>query len=233
MIADDVAPSRLEAAQDAGQELRRGPARGPPGRARVTSTRSARVPSSRRRPTTDRLVAGIDSLQVGGGTATGGRHPGRRSPQIAAVPMAASGKPAPAAIVLMSDGSPTIGDRDRVGPRLGGRRRGRRPRPPASRSTRSRSARPTARQRPGPGRPGARTTPRRWRRSPSESGGKSFTAESADELKGVYDQIGRDVAYEEQPVDLTAAVHRYRFGRGAAGVLCCAVLEPARRLIAD
>ena len=38
-----------------------------------------------------------------------------------------------------------------------------------------------------------------------DSGGRSFTAESADQLGSIYAQIGRDVAYTVQTRDLTAA----------------------------
>ena len=66
-------------------------------------------------------------------------------------------------------------------------------------------------------------------RSPRQSGGESFTAESADELKGRYDQIGRDVAYEEQPVDLTALFTG--IGLAAALLACCAALYWNQRVV--
>ena len=64
-------------------------------------------------PTTDRaaLLQAIDSMQLGGGTATGsGINLSLQA--IAGVKPGADGKKAPAAIVLMSDGAPTVGDGD-------------------------------------------------------------------------------------------------------------------------
>ena len=64
-------------------------------------------------PTTDRatVLAAIDGLQAGGGTATAAAI-NLSLKTISAVPVAKGGKAAPGAIVLMSDGSPTIGERD-------------------------------------------------------------------------------------------------------------------------
>jgi Ca-activated chloride channel homolog len=38
----------------------------------------------------------------------------------------------------------------------------------------------------------------------SESGGRTFTAETASELGSIYDQIGRDVGFTTETKDLTA-----------------------------
>ena len=47
--------------------------------------------------------------------------------------------------------------------------------------------------------------PEAMARIAQESSGRSFTAESADQLGSIYAQIGRDVAYTVQTRDLTAA----------------------------
>jgi Ca-activated chloride channel homolog len=201
MTSADVAPSRLAAAEAQAtrfvNDLPKGIQVG-----LVTFDSSARllVP-----PTTDRaqLVSAIQSLSVGGGTATG---PGLRESlaAIAAVPKGTSGKPAPAAIVLMSDGSPTIGDGD------------------LSPSDAADAAAQDARAQKVPvdtiafGTSGGTVSvqgqdvpvpydPAAMARIAQESGGRSFTAESADQLRSIYEQIGRDVAYTVQTRDLTAA----------------------------
>jgi Ca-activated chloride channel family protein len=201
MTATDVAPSRLEAAQAQAttfvQDLPEGIQVG-----LVTFDSSARllVP-----PTTDRaqLIASIQSLSVGGGTATA---PGLRESlaAIAAVPKGTTGKPVPAAIVLMSDGAPTIGDGQL---------------PPSEAAD---AAAQDARSQGVPVDTIAFGTssgvvsvqgqevavpydPESMARIAQESGGRSFTAESADQLGSIYAQIGRDVAYTVQTRDLTAA----------------------------
>lgn len=200
MTATDVEPTRLEAAQAQAtkfvQDLPQGIQVG-----LVTFDSTARLLVS---PTTDRaqLTASIQSLSVGGGTATA---PGLRESlaAIAAVPKGTTGKPAPAAIVLMSDGSPTIGDGQ------------------LSPSDAADAAAQDARAQGVPvdtiafGTSGGVVNvqgqdipvpydPQSMARIAQESGGKSFTAETADQLGSIYDQIGRDVAYTVTTRDLTA-----------------------------
>jgi len=156
-------------------------------------------------PTTDRarLTAAIRSLTVGGGTATAA---GIRESldAIAAVPKGTSGKPVPAAIVLMSDGAPTIGD-GRLSPSEA-----------ADAAAQEAQARKVPVNTIAFGTPGGTVTvqgqdiavpydPASMTRIAQDSGGRSFTAESADELSSIYDRIGRDVAYTVQTRDLTAA----------------------------
>ncbi|WP_256796104.1 VWA domain-containing protein [Terrabacter sp. Ter38] len=201
MTSTDVAPSRLDAAQAQAttfvQDL-------PPGiqvgLVSFDSTARLLVP-----PTTDRaqLIASIESLSVGSGTATA---PGLRESlaAIAAVPSGTNGKPAPAAIVLMSDGSPTIGDGQ------------------LSPSEAADAAAQDAQARGVPVDTIAFGTssgvvsvqgqdvpvpydPQSMARIAQESGGRSFSAQNSDELGSIYAQIGRDIAYTVQTRDLTAA----------------------------
>jgi Ca-activated chloride channel family protein len=54
------------------------------------------------------------------------------------------------------------------------------------------------------------------------SGGRTFTAQSGDQLGSIYAQIGRDVAYTVQTRDLTAAFAGFALLTavlGAAGAL--------------
>jgi Ca-activated chloride channel family protein len=200
MIANDVIPSRLAAAQ---QEARRFVNALPPGIqiGLVSFNTTAIVLVS---PTTDRstIVAAIDGLQAAGGTATGDAiQLGLNA--IAALPPGADGKPAPAAIVLMSDGTPTIGHGDQS---------------PAQAVTAAAAAAKQAGVRintiafgtqsgaifargqmiPVPSDPGAMA------QIASASGGQTFTAASGGQLKSVYQQIGRAVGYDVHHRDVSA-----------------------------
>lgn len=107
MTATDVAPNRLQAAEEEARTFISGLPEGIQV-GLVTFDSSARliVP-----PTADRaaVTSALDSLGVGGGTATAA---GIRTSlaAIAGIPKGDSGKPAQAAIVLMSDGTPTVSD---------------------------------------------------------------------------------------------------------------------------
>ena len=204
MTADDVDPTRLDAAKDRARDfvdsLPDGVQVGI-----VTFNSNARLVVA---PTQDRaqLLSGIDSLKAGGATAT---SEGIRT-SLAAIAGVPAGRrrrpPAPAAIVLMSDGTPTVGSGDGRPGRRRLRPRPPRRRPPGSRSRRSPSARLTASPpcRAAPSR--CRSTPPRWRTIAQASGGRSFTAETAGQLGSIYDEIGRDLAYTETTQDISAIV---------------------------
>ena len=201
MTATDVAPTRLAAAEAQASQfvenLPRGIQVG-----LVGFDASARLLVA---PTTDRaqLTAAIRSLSVGGGTATAA---GIRESlgAIASVPKGATGKPVPAAIVLMSDGSPTIGDGQLS------------PSEAADAAAQEALAQKVPINTIAFGTSGGTVTiqgqdvavpydPEAMARIAQESSGRSFTAESADQLGSIYAQIGRDVAYTVQTRDLTAA----------------------------
>src|SRR4051794_12254604 len=106
MAADDVTPSRLTAAKAEASAFVRGlPAGLKVGLVSFDSAARMLVPATADRPT---VLAAIAGLQTGAGTATADAIDVALA-AIRALPKGANGKPQPAAIVLMSDGSPTIG----------------------------------------------------------------------------------------------------------------------------
>ena len=200
MAADDVTPSRLTAAKAEAAAF----VRGLPSGLKVAlvsfdTTARLLVPATADRPT---VLSAIAGLQTGAGTATADAIDVALS-AIRALPKAANGKPQPAAIVLMSDGSPTIG------------RNGQDPRTAVDEeATASKQtgvpidtiAFGTAEGQviirgqtvPVP------SDPQAMQRIAQESGGKSFTAKSANQLHAVYDQIGRAVGYVVHKHEVTA-----------------------------
>jgi Ca-activated chloride channel homolog len=200
MVATDVSPTRLAAAQQAAREFVKAL---PPGVqiGLVDFSTNASVLTA---PTSDRatVLAAIDSLQAGGGTATAAAI--KLSVQaIAAVPAGKGGQKAPGAVVLMSDGSPTIGENGMS--------------PSDSVSTEAAAAKAAGVRIntiafgtsngtitiqgeliPVPADPAA------MGQIASATGGKTFTAQSADQLKSVYNEIGRVVGYNVQHRDITA-----------------------------
>jgi Ca-activated chloride channel family protein len=200
MIATDVSPTRLAAAQQAAREFVKAL---PPGVqiGLVDFSTNASVLAA---PTSDRatVLAAIDGLQAGGGTATAAAI--KLSVQaITSVPVGKGDQKAPGAIVLMSDGSPTIGENGMS--------------PSESVSTEAAGAKASGVKIntiafgtsngtvtiqgelvPVPADPTAMA------QIASATGGKTFTAQSADQLKSVYNEIGRVVGYNVQHRDITA-----------------------------
>jgi Ca-activated chloride channel family protein len=199
MSATDVSPSRLAAAQAA---ARRFVDKLPAGLkvGLVSFDSDARVLAA---PASDHaaVLAAINNLDVGGGTATGDAIYASLD-AIAARPKAADGKRASAAVVLMSDGAPTVG------------RNGESPEQTVAEATAA------AKQAGVPVNSIAFGTdrgtvtvqgevvpvpadPQAMSAIAQGSGGKSFTAVSGDELDAVYDQIRLSVGYDLVPRDLT------------------------------
>ena len=192
MIANDVAPSRLAAAEQGARSF----VNALPAGVQLGLEAFSSGPRMLVAPTTDRtsVLAAIDALQAGGGTATGDAITEALN-AITALPPAADGKPAPAAIVLMSDGSPTIGTADAT---------------PAQSADNAATAAKAKGVKvdtiaygtadgtidirgqivPVPADPAAMA------RIAALSGGDTFTAETGGQLKSVYDQIGRAVGYD-------------------------------------
>ena len=107
MSATDVTPSRLAAAEAAARRfVDKLPAGLKVGLALVRQ-RSPRARGARR-PITQAVLSALDNLDMNGGTATGDAIY-QSLAAIASQPRGADGKKAGAAIVLMSDGAPTIG----------------------------------------------------------------------------------------------------------------------------
>ncbi len=199
MAATDVAPNRLVAAQAAARQFIRGL---PPGLqiGLLSFDTQARVLAA---PTTDHapVLAAVDALTIGGGTATGLAITGALK-AVAALPKGADGQPAPAAIVLLSDGYPTIGDGIQ-GPVV---------------TTEQATAAAKAAKIPidtiAFGTPRGTVTiqgeqvpvpadPATMKAIAAGSGGKSFTATSGSELKAVYAQIRKVVGFDTVKTDLT------------------------------
>jgi Ca-activated chloride channel family protein len=200
MISSDVSPTRLAAAEQAARGFVNAlPSGVQLGLVSFSSSASVLVP-----PTSDRasVLAAIDTLKAGGGTATADAILLSLN-TITAVPPGADGKAAPAAVVLMSDGTPTIG---RAG---------------ASPSQSLDDATAAAKQ------AGVKvdtiafgtqegtvvvqgqtlsvpSDPAAMAQIASATGGDTFTAQTADQLKSVYHQIGRVVGYDVHRHEITA-----------------------------
>lgn len=200
MTADDVEPTRLVAAKGAARKFIDAlPGGIQLGLVSFSSTASVVVT-----PTTDRdtMVRAVDNLHPGGGTATGAAI------QLAldaakAAPGGRDGKPAPAAIVLMSDGSPTLGVNGAS---------------PGQAVDDATAAAKKAKVRistiafgtdhgvvevggqviPVPSDPDAMA------QIAKATGGQTFTAKTAGQLRSVYKRIGRTVGYDVHRREITA-----------------------------
>ncbi len=199
MAATDVAPSRLVAAQTAARQF----IDGLPSGLKIglmSFDTQARVLAS---PTSDHapVLAAVNALTIGGGTATGVAINSALS-TIGALPPGSDGQKAPAAIVLMSDGAPTIGDGTQS---------------PAATAEQATAAAKTA-QVPidtiAFGTASGSVTiqgetvpvpsdPETMKAIAAGSGGKSFTATSGKELNSVYAQIRKVVGFDSVKTDLT------------------------------
>ena len=194
MEADDVRPTRLEVAQEAARAF----VEDLPDELNVGLVTFNGTPTVAVAPTRDReaLTAAIDAVELGEGTAIG-EAVFTSLDAVAGAPGGENGEPAPARIVVMSDGETTTGSRRRRGARL-------RPRTPASRSTRSPSAPRTGRSRTRT----AGSSPCPWRPSRSRSSRRrraatAFEADSLDELGAAYADIGGVVGYDEVERDVS------------------------------
>lgn len=199
MAATDVTPSRLVAAQAAARRFVSGlPAGLQVGLLQFDTT--ARVLVA---PTSDHaaVIAAVDALTIGGGTATGVAIESALD-AVTALPQGADGKPAPAAVVLMSDGSPTIGQG------------GRTPAETVAAATEAAKNDGVPVDTIAFGTPSGSVTiqgetvpvpadPQAMERIASGSGGKSFTATTGKELNAVYDQIRRTVGFDTVRTDIT------------------------------
>lgn len=199
MAATDVAPTRLQAAQDSARRFINGL---PPGLQVGVTTFSTHAQTVAF-PQQDRTgaLAAIGSLDVGGGTATGDAIYTSLD-AAAAVPKTPDGKPVPAVIVLLSDGSPTIGRNGEqamktVSEADAAAKQAKVPVDTIAFGTRDGTVQIQGEQVPVPADPDTMAQIAR------ETGGKSFTASSASQLKSVYDQIKTTVGYETHQRDIT------------------------------
>lgn len=200
MASTDVTPNRLAAAKGEALAFVKGLPTGlRVGLVSFDSNARVLVPATTDRPS---VLSAISALQTGAGTATADAID-LSLITIRAVPKGANGKPLPAAIVLMSDGSPTIGrngesptvavdDEAQNAKRVGV------PIDTIAFGTAEGTVTIRGQEIPVPSDPVAMS------RIAHESGGKSFTAQSATQLRSVYDQIGRAVGYTIRTHELTA-----------------------------
>lgn len=191
MLAEDVDPSRLEAARAAAQrfleEL--------PEEARVGAVAFSTDPHTVEAPTDDRgeIEDLIDALSADGGTAAGDAL----AAAIGLMDGPAEDRP-PAAIVLLSDGETTTG-RD---PLPVARQAGRLGIPVHTVALGTRTATittPDGTLIPVP------PDPEAMRRIAELSGGRAFEVDDADELGGLYEELGSRVATEEEEREITGA----------------------------
>ena len=191
MNTADVAPTRLRVAQAAASRF---VAQLPPGLriGLISFNATAQVLVA---PTADHppVLAAINGLQLGSGTATADAI-SQALVAAAAQPVDASGFKAPVAIVLMSDGRPSIG--------LGG----------ASPDASVAAAAAQAKAAGVPidaiafgttSDPHVPADPAAMAKIASSSGGKFFTATTEKALSSVYDQIRRSVGYDTVKHDIT------------------------------
>jgi Ca-activated chloride channel family protein len=196
MAATDVAPSRLTAALDAGEAF----LGKVPKRVKVGGVVFDNVAEAVQSPTTDRALlreALKDAMKPSGGTATG-------DALAASLQMVrTSGKQAPGAIVLLSDGKAT---------------HGRDPLPVADEAKRLgipiytvALGTPSGTLPNGDAVPPDTST---LEQIAQRSGGEAFTAADTGALSAVYTKLGSEVAMKKEPREVTAA-----FAGGAAILL--------------
>lgn len=200
MSSDDVAPSRLQAAEEQAATFVKGLPEGLQV-GLVSFDRTARVLVS---PTTDRstVLAAIDNLRVGPGTATADAIDVSLE-AIKSIPATADGTPVPAVVVLMSDGTPTVG-RDDLSP--------------AQAVTQASEAARTANvpvntiafgTAQGTVRVNGESVsvpvdPAAMAKIADDTGGRTFTAENAGELKSVYSELQKAIGFDVRKTDISA-----------------------------
>lgn len=191
MLAEDVDPSRLEAARAAAlsflEEL--------PEEARVGAVAFSTDPHTVEAPTDDRgeIEDLIDALSADGGTAAGDAL----AAAVGLVGGPAEDRP-PAAIVLLSDGETTTG-RD---PLPVARQAGRMGIPIHTVALGTRTATITT---PDGSLIPVPPDPEAMRRIAELSGGRAFEVDDAGELSGLYEELGSRVATEEEEREITGA----------------------------
>jgi Ca-activated chloride channel family protein len=199
MAATDVAPSRLVAAQAAARRF----VNGLPTGLKIgllqfdSSARVLVAPTSDHTP----VLAAVDALSIGGGTATGDAINSALA-AAASLPAASDGTKAPAAIVLMSDGSPTIGQNaqtpeETVAAATASAKDAGVPIDTIAFGTETGTVTIQGETLPVPADPEAMA------RIASGSGGKSFTATTGNQLNAVYDQIRKTVGFDTVRTDIT------------------------------
>jgi Ca-activated chloride channel homolog len=191
MLAEDVDPSRLEAARAAAQRF----LEEVPDEARVGAVAFSTDPHTVEPPTDDRgqIEDLIDALSADGGTAAGDAL----AAALGLVDGPAEDRP-PAAILLLSDGETTTG-RD---PLPVARQAGRMGIPIHTVALGTRTATITT---PDGSLIPVPPDPEAMRRIAELSGGRAFEVDDADELGGLYEDLGSRVATEDEEREITGA----------------------------
>lgn len=205
MRADDVKPSRLDAARKAGESF----LDNAPPQVQVGSVTFSDRPQIVESPSQDRDEARsvLDGLVADGGTATGD---GLQA-ALDSLDQRPGGSRTPAAILLLSDGQSTIG-RSPVGV---AREAGRRKIPIFTVALGTETAvvpGPNGELLPVP------PDPATLKRIADVSGGQAFTAQQSDELSNVYKKLGSQIGQKQEKRQVTAGFA----GVGAALLLLAA-----------
>jgi Ca-activated chloride channel homolog len=192
MLAEDVEPSRLEAARSAAKRF----LSEVPDEARVGVVAFSTDPHTIEPPTDDRgkVEDVLDSLNADGGTATGDAL----AAALDLVDKGPAAKRPPAAIVLLSDGETTVG-REPI-PVARAARRLHIPIHTVALGTSDATIRtPTGELIPVP------PDPDTMRRIAQVSGGRAFQAENADDVSRIYETLGSRVATKKEEREITVA----------------------------
>jgi Ca-activated chloride channel homolog len=203
MLADDVEPTRLDAARSAAQRF----LDEVPDAARVGAVAFSTDPHTVEPPTDDRdkIRDLLDSLSADGGTATGDAL----AAALGLVDKGPAAERPPAAIVLLSDGATTTG-RDPIEVARAARRL-KIPIHTVALGTRGATIEtPDGTIVPVP------PDPETMRQIAKVSGGKAFQAEDADDLSRIYKNLGSRVASKKEQREITVAF------AGAGGLLLAA-----------
>jgi Ca-activated chloride channel family protein len=224
MAATDVNPNRLDAAKQAAKRFVDSLPQGLQVGLLSFDENASMVVS----PTSDRnaVVAGISSLQLGPGTATGPAI-SLALQAISAEPPAADGTAAPGVIVLMSDGTPTVGTGDLS------------PEDAVTQATTAAKAASVPVNTIAFGTADGTVTvqgqqhavpadPQAMAKIAQDTGGETFDAETADQLAQTYSKIAGTIGYDTQTHEIT--VWFTAFGLVAAGLAAVAALVWSQRL---
>lgn len=197
MTSTDVAPNRMRAARAAAQQF----ANDVPKQIKVGVMEYNQQPRTLQRPTRDRAAvkAALDDMTPSGGTATGDAL--AAAIQLLRPKLAEGEKPAPAAIVLLSDGKSVTG-RDPVEVAREAKKRGV-PVYTVALGTQNGTIRVKRRD-------GSTVTepvppdPATLRQIAQISGGSSFSVSAADELGAVYERLGSQLGHKKEKREVTA-----------------------------
>jgi len=193
MEATDVAPTRLKAAQDAAKRfISLLPARLNVGLVTFNGVASIKVPPTQDR---DELTAAVDQLRLGERTAIGEAIFASLE-AIKTVPDS-NGKQVPARIVLMSDGSTTVGRPDAQASAAA--KKAKVPISTIAFGTAEGTIQIDGQQGPV----SVAVNPEALAKIANDTGGTAFTAATGAQLKKVYDNIGSSVGYTKELKDIT------------------------------